>query len=327
MKLPVIELAKIKQIKPIRQVIYLRQNDNLNYLILPNNNISSTFNEQKSKMENLTQDYEKTQRKIINIFNKKVKMVEKNKVKKLVFKNSNSLINNPTNLSINNYEYKNDSKEYKRKNKIKLQNPFNSIKIRNEISSYIYSSPENQIRFINYIMKNKSNNMENNYKNKIIQTLDHDKLIYPIKKQNPKIVKIIKEDNKKDIDEDKINEKESSLLFLLLENKKKPKEQKDIKSSRVNKKNCIESWDNNLLKNILPKNIKEYHHENKNIQFVFHRNKGYKVLNSNNSINKTRYDIENKYKKFKNFLLNKNKRDNKIEIKSFKKWARSSSFC
>ena len=327
MELPIIELSKIKQINPIRQAIYLRHNNNLNNLILPNNSISSTLNEQKIKNGNITQDYEKLQRKIINIFNKKCKTIEKNKVKKKIVKNIFSEINNTKNISSNKtniFENQNDSKEYKNKKEY-IRNPFDSIKIRNEISSYIYSSPENQIRFINYIMKNKSDNSRSN-ENKSIQTLTQDQLLFNNNIKNIKAtkIKLIKGENKKDVDEDKINVKENSLLSLLLGNNKKKKEIMISRSNNI--KNYYDSWDNNILKTILPQNIK-YFSKNTNNKFISYRNRGYKVVNSMNyTKNKTRYDFD-KYKKINNLLLNRNKKNNKLELKSFKKLGRSSSFC
>ena len=331
MELPIIEVSKIKQINPIRKAIYLRHNNNLNSLILPNNSISSTLNEQKIKNGNITQDYEKLQKKIINIFNKKCKTIEKNKVKKIIVNNIFSEINNNKNISSNKtniFENQNDSKEYKNKKEY-IRNPFNSIKIRNEISSYIYSSPENQIRFINYIMNNKSDNSKSNENNKSIQTLTQDQLLFNnnnnIKNIKATKIKLIKGENKKDVDEDKINVKENSLLSLLLGNNKKKKE--IIISRSKNIKNYYDSWDNNILKTILPQNIK-YFSKNTNNKFISHRNRGYKAVNSMNyTKNKTRYDYEDKYKKINSLLVNRNKKNNKLELKSFKKLARSSSFC
>ena len=71
----------------------------------------------------------------------------------------------------------------------------------------------------------------------------------------------ISKDNKDDSDEDKTNLKEFSLLSLIMGNKKEKRNQNKAKSlknsnEKFNKKKLIECWDNNLLKNVLPKYVK-----------------------------------------------------------------------
>ena len=332
MKLPFVELKKIPQIKAERHIIYLRQKNNLNNLIIPNNSISSVLsNNNKNNLGTLTQNYHKTQRNINELLYKKGKTLEKIKTKKFFLNNNISIINN--NISTNKTNvYENNNAEYINKNEF-IKNPFDSFKIRKEISSYIFSSPENQIRFINNIMMNKSDNKindENNINNKII-------LPGNIKRKSK--IKLMKDVKEKD--EDKINFKESSLFSLFFGNKYKNGIEKNI---RKNKIKSIESWDNNLLKNILPQNIKNYNEynyqnidNNNNCEFNFrkkrnkvgyYRNNEYQTLNSfNNNKNKTKYDFEGNYKKINMILVNKDKHDNKYKIKKNKKLERSSSIC
>ena len=325
MKLPFLEFKKVHQIKPKRQVIYLRQKNNLNNLILPNNSISSLLNNKNQNLENLTQDFHKTQRNINEIFYKKGKTLEKMKSKKYFINNNISIINNniPSNKT-NIYENITKNSEYKNR-RVFIKNPFDSLKIRKEISSYIYSSPENQIRFINYIMMNKSENKINEESNE-----SNNDIFFPIK--------LIKEKKKKD--EDKINFKETSLFSLFFGNSNIKKEKNEIKTCNRKNIKSIESWDNNLLKNILPQNIKNYYEyknrneknrnesnsKDRNGKVGHYRNNIYQTLNSlNNLRNKTRYDFEGKYKKINMILLNKNKQNKIIEVKSNKKLTRSSS--
>ena len=332
MKLPFLEIKKIPQIKPERHIIYLRQKNNLNNLIIPNNSISSVLsNNNNNNLGTLTQNYHKTQRNINELLYKKGKTIEKIKTKKIFLNNNISIINN--NISTNKTNvYENNNAEYINKNDF-IKNPFDSLKIRKEISSYIFSSPKNQIRFINYIMMNKSDNKindENNINNKIILPIN-------IKKKSK--IKLMKDVKEKD--EDKINFKDSSLFSLFFGNKYKNGIKKNIKKKNIK---TIESWDNNLLKNILPQNIKnynEYNYQNidnnnkcefnfgkKRKQVGYYRNNEYQTLNSvNNNKNKTKYDFEGNYKKINMILVNKDKHDNKYKIKTNKKLARSSSFC
>ena len=333
MKLPFLEFKKVHQIKPKRQVIYLRQKNNLNNLILPNNSISSLLNNKNQNLENLTQDFHKTQRNINEIFYKKGKTLEKMKSKKYFINNNISIINNniPSNKT-NIYENIAKNSEYKNR-RVFIKNPFDSLKIRKEISSYIYSSPENQIRFINYIMMNKSENKINEESNE-----SNNDIFFPINVKKKTKIKLIKEIKEKD--EDKINFKETSLFSLFFGNSKIKKEKNEIKTCNRKNIKSIESWDNNLLKNILPQNIKNYYEyknrneknrnesnsKDRNSNVGHYRNNIYQTLNSlNNLRNKTRYDFEGKYKKINMILLNKNKQNKIIEVKSNKKLTRSSS--
>ena len=313
MKLPFLELKKIPQIKAKRNIIYLRQKNNLNNLIIPNNSISSVLsNNNNNNLGTLTQNYQKTQRNINELLHKKGKTIEKIKTKKIFLNNNISILNN--NISSNKTNvYENNNAEYINKNEF-IKNPFDSFKIRNEISSYIFSSPENQIRFINYIMMNKSDNKindENNINNKII-------LPKNIKKKSK--IKLMKDVKEKD--EDKINFKESSLFSLFFGNKYKNGIKKNIRKKNIK---SIESWDNNLLKNILPQNIKNYNEynyqniDNNNCEFNFgkkrnkvgyYRNNEYQTLNSvNNNKSTTKYNFEANYKKLNMILVNKEEHD------------------
>ena len=299
MKLPFLEFKKVHQIKPKRPVIYLRQKNNLNNLILPNNSISSLLNNKNQNLENLTQDFHKTQRNINEIFYKKGKTLEKMKSKKYFINNNISIINNniPSNKT-NIYENIAKNSEYKNR-RVFIKNPFDSLKIRKEISSYIYSSPENQIRFINYIMMNKSENKINEESNE-----SNNDIFFPINVKKKTKIKLIKEIKEKD--EDKINFKETSLFSLFFGNSKIKKEKNEIKTCNRKNIKSIESWDNNLLKNILPQNIKNYYEyknrneknrnesnsKDRNSKVGHYRNNIYQTLNSlNNLRNKNRYDF------------------------------------
>ena len=284
----------------------------------------------------LTQNYHRNQLNINNeLLYKKGKTIEKIKAKKF-FLNSNISVINNNSLSTNKTNvYDSNNDEYKNKNRY-IKNPFDSFKIRKEISSYIYSSPKNQIRFINYIMMNKSDNKindENDMNNKT-------KLPANIKKKSK--IKLIKDVREKD--EDKINFKESPLFSLFFANKNN-NNKNEIKKNMKNKNiKSIESWDNNLLKNILPQNIKNYNEydfqnikNNNNCELYpnkkknsvgYYRNCKYQTFNSvNNNRNKTKYDFKGKFKKINMILINKGKHDNENKIKTNNKIARSSSFC
>ena len=302
MKLPFLEIKKIPQIKPERHIIYLRQKNNLNNLIIPNNSISSVLsNNNNNNLGTLTQNYHKTQRNINELLYKKGKTIEKIKTKKIFLNNNISIINN--NISTNKTNvYENNNAEYINKNDF-IKNPFDSLKIRKEISSYIFSSPENQIRFINYIMMNKSDNKindENNINNKIILPIN-------IKKKSK--IKLMKDVKEKD--EDKINFKDSSLLL------------KNILPQN------IKNFNEYNYQNIDNNNKCEFNFGKKRKQVGYYRNNEYQTLNSvnNNNKNKTKYDFEGNYKKINMILVNKDKHDNKYKIKTNKKLARSSSFC
>ena len=78
-----------------RWLLY-RQKNNINHLILPNNSISSLLNNKNQLLENLTQDFHKTQGNINELFYKKGKTIEKMKTKKYIINNNISIINNNT---------------------------------------------------------------------------------------------------------------------------------------------------------------------------------------------------------------------------------------
>ena len=110
-----------------------------------------------------------------------------------------------------------------------------------------------------------------------------------------------------------------------LEHKEKNEIKTSIRKRKKRNLKCIESWDNNLLKNILPQNItnrnkNEYNYQNKEnnnyennykikrIKGAYYRNNEYKTLNSVYNIkNKTKCDFAGKYKKLNNISLNTNK--------------------
>ena len=208
MKLPFLELKKLNQGKPHNHLIYLRKNHNLNNLILPNNSITSVLNDNNIKFENLTQGYHKTQRFINDLLQKKGKTIEKIRTKKYFINNNISLINSNSNISSNQTNNNNQNNNNNDKENEYIKNPFNSFKIRNEISSFIYSSPKNQIRFINYIMNKSGNNIfyeNNNQNNQNIQnkTILNNKLMFPIKIKKKCNIRLYNEEKEKEKDEER----------------------------------------------------------------------------------------------------------------------------
>ena len=349
MKLPYLELKKIEQIKNNKHKIYLRPKNILNNL--PNNSISSVLYNNSIKTQTITQTYNKSQRRIKKISQKKEKVDDKINLKKFFLNHDISLIqhndnsnnnksnyNNSNNNSNNKSSYANENSgrnyEYINGNKY-IKNPFNSFKIRKEISSFIYSSPENQIKFINYIMNKSDNNTINNMDN------NKSNILFPITKKKKKIKESYDEKEK---DEDKINIKDVSLftLFFGKSNKGNKCEKTPISNMKKNI-NSSESWDNKLLKKILPKNIKNYYEykyqnevnycRNSKLKKIkkasYFRNNAYKTLKSmSNKRGKTNYNFNEKFRKINMLFLNKGKqKDNNIAIKSMRKLSRSSSIC
>ena len=143
-----------------------------------------------------------------------------------------------------------------------------------------------------------------------------------LKKIKKKNIKLFLEENEKD--EDKIIIKEKSIIRSF-----SPKEKSAILKDKMYK--SFRSWNNQLLKNILPKNIKNYYEyqEQKEIDIntnnshfnetkvMYFRNEGYKTLSC---INNDKNKYLGKYKKLKMMMLNKDKKnynDNTI-ITSYK---------
>ena len=241
----------------------------LNYFLLPNNNISSVLSENKNKNEG---EFRRTQRYIYSLNNIKEKNNEFNKSKRLFFNLNNnnclsSFYNKSTNRNISNCSNNVTDQEVDKYNNCEkyIKKTLNSDKIKKEISSYLYSSPEKQIRFINYLSgklnKLNTNNIKNLNNNKInsdCNTIRKIKVMRRlIKDENENInIKLNNNEKENDKDEDKTNIKEFNLFsFQTIEQKKKIKCKK-LKYIRNNTNKYIECWDNNLLKNIIPKSLK-----------------------------------------------------------------------
>jgi hypothetical protein len=322
MKLPFIDLKKIEQIKPNKHMIHLKPNIFLNYLAI--DRIASKVD--NKSIETVPHSFNDTQRYIKDLYLKREIQERIKKNKKYSLKNNISLnkhnnSNNQNNISLNksnniktqiNSNYHNNNNNNKsinvyenidyHNNEIKyIKKTFSSNKIKKVISSFLFSSPKNQIKFINCIM-NKSE------KKKIIDK-SIQKLKYPrkIKKKN---IRLYLEENEKD--EDKIIFKDRSLFTLFSPKEKhKYKDKKKIKSFRC--------WNNQLLKSLLPENIKnyyEYHKPQKEVKNVsklkrtkvmYFRNDGYKTISS--IINK-KINSSEKHKKLKIMMLNKDKEKN-----------------
>jgi len=282
----------------------------LNYFLLPNNNISSILSEKNKKIET---DFRKTTQYSNNINFIKQKSSFINKTNTPFFNNQknkyfNSFKSKKNEINITNHKINEDEEDKNNKYLKYIKNTLNSFKIKKEISSYLYSSPEKQTRIINYL----SLNLNKLTPKKIIN-------INKERKDSKKIRKIkvmkrfiksefnLEYDNEKDKDEDKTNLKEITFFPLFTKDKNIPT--KKIKYLRNKDRNYIESWDNNLLKNILPQNIK-FHDELESYERKIPK-RGLTTLNIN-VMNEKEYNI--KYNSEKNYI-NKFK---KIDIKSYK---------
>ena len=362
MKLPILELKGIGSINNNKKHLFKlkRIKTIANFFLLQKHNISSIFSENKLKSEILPKENHFSQRYNNNVINnsKKIKLTELIKFKNAFF-NRNKNRNNNDNLNSYNCKSSNritlndistEEESAKNNNYEKyIKNRLNSFKIKKEISSFLYSSPEKQKRLINFLSKK----FNKEYNNDVSTSVNLDKgnirnvNLIKIKKRlinikendiNELDESIIQEDN--DQDEDKTNLKEFSLLSLYIGNKKE-KIQNKVKYMRDNKNKYIESWDNNLLKNILPKNIKSEpelniknikNYNNKYKDYSFRRRKiepffqlGMNSFNRNSVNNNmmNRYKYQYQYN-FENNKKNKEFRNNHYLYNS-KKLARSYS--
>ena len=145
-----------------------------------------------------------------------------------------------------------------------IKKTLNSFKIKKEISSFLYSSPDKQKQLIDFLSDkfNKINrkyaniNINNNGKNiKNNQLIKIRKKLIKIKGNERKDLDESMNQKDEEYDEDKTNLKEFSLFSLFI-GKKKEKMQNKIKFTRGGENKYIECWDNNLLKNVLPKYVK-----------------------------------------------------------------------
>ena len=294
MKLPILDLKKILNVKLNKHIIYLRPNNILNYS--PSGGCAIKYYYQS--LENIPHSFSNT-RKYIKELLRKQEMHEKEKARKQKKYNmdynlninkynyysqncSSNNSNRNSNNTMNSYNYKShDNIDDTKKDYKYIKYPFTSNNMIKD-NSAIYCSPIKN-RFINIIMKKYT-------KNSIIFDKNSKKLEFPLKiKTNNSITLSFKEQ-----DEDKI--KEGSLFTMFLSNKKnflfKDKREKSFGS-----------WNNKLLKNILPKKIKNYNEykdqeESKN---------NIKLLNS---LNNKKEILNNICKeKFKKIKLKKLKND------------------
>ena len=312
MKLPIVHFQNTKKFRSMeKQFLNKDKRSNLlNYFLLPNHNITSILTEKQNKLEILNQEYRTTQRFFSNTNNPKGKNNSLSQTKRIFFKhkkNDNHLksfynhysnkknphyTNNKTENEIDNY---NNYENY-------IKNTLNSFKIKKEISSYLYSSPDKQERFINYLSFkfNKINNIikRNNIKKQ--------------KKDSKKIMKIkvfrrfiendskddFKEEKEDDKDEDKTNLKEFSLLPSNTIDKNKSVSSKRVKYIKKNGKTYIQCWNNNLLKNILPRNLKsqsELKTDEYNIQINGLTTLKLNLNLMNNNVNIPKYKNDNNF--------------------------------
>ena len=362
MKLPILELKRMEQIINNRKNLYklTRKKSLANFFLYPKNNISSIFSENKLKWEALHKDNNNSQRYTNLHNNTKSKLIDLSKARNEFFNNSLNKNKNNTNYlcsynckssnKITSNEMDSTEEESSKINNYEryIKKTLNSFKIKKEISSFLYSSPDKQKRLINFlslkffknnnnndkINKNDEKNIKNNQlikiKRKLIKEGESDK-------KEMELEDSILNDNN-EYDEDKTNLKEFSLFSLFI-NKKKDKIQNRMKYMRNDKMKYIECWDNNLLKNILPKNlksqselnIKSSESNNKDNSFgsilgsSFSKLSNIKTLNINSNNN----NVNNKYKyQYQyNFPKEKKKRGfrNNFYLFNIKRLTRSSS--
>ena len=306
MKLPILELRKISRInqKKDHSINLGKTKTFLHFFLLPNNNISSNLSGNKSKYEILSQN-SYTQR--YNNFNNmtKSKLIDLTKsrselfndlgtayLKSCICKSSNRMTSNNIDSSDEETVQQNNYETY-------IKKSFNSFKIKKEISSFLYSSPDKQKRLITYLTqkfnKMKNNNINNEFEEKQMKKIK--KKFFNLKDDDKKEKDESQnddnnDDNNNDKDEDKTNLKEFS-LFSLIMGKKNLKAQSRINHISNFKEKFAECWDNNILKNILPQNIKSKSYINlKSVE----SNKKY---NENSSRSKNiKYYLPSKLKQF-----------------------------
>ena len=335
MKLPIVPFKKVA--KRVTQKEYInkeRTNSLLNYFILPNQSISSSLSETKNKIE--IQEH-KIVHKINHIQSLKDRNINLAKRNGIFFKHkynknsSNSCRFQSSYSNILNYiDSKTEDKQNDNVNYEKLfKNKLSSFKIKKEISSFIYSSPDKQKRLINYLSDKfnkvntfkKRNNKTRNDSNKLIK-------IKVFKRHNDiknKSNEEIKLENELDKDEDKTHIKEMS-LFIDDKNQKLPKT--NLKYILKNNSSYIKFWDNNVLKNILPPQLK-IPSELSNEQYNFKTNEVNRLnrrLNffvKNQEIQKYKYINnldKNNFSKIDDKMIKKNDNTYMKKINSYPSW-------
>lgn len=352
MKLPFIHLKNIKKIKEGKCLIFRNKDNLLNTLFYPNNSINLGSNDTKIKNPKFVHDSKHRTQKSINHLSLRNEKESRRKEAKNFFLSTNiSIINNNKTNSMHINKKNNNTDESNNNNKDddddgieKLKNPLNSLKIRKEISSLIFSSPENQNKFINYMLNGISyNHNSSREKSKTITK----RLSIPVNSRQKIKLKLLNEE--KDEDEDKTNLKDESLysLFFHKDNNNKNKKENFEEKNIIKNIKRMKCWNNNVLKDILPENIKNYfeyksqkmlQNDNCNyntfrkIRAIHLRNNRLKTLlsvNDKTDKSKSKYnfgDSGEKYKKINNILLNRQKKNNNnIKMKWKKRLLRSSS--
>ena len=343
MKLPFVHLKNIKKIKEKKCLIFRNKENLLNNLFYPNNSINLGANDIKIKIPKFAQDFKhRTQKSINRLRLRNEKENRKKEIKNFFLSTNISTINNNKTNSIHINKKNNNTDEYNNNKDDddsieKLKNPLNSFKIRKEISSLIFSSPENQNKFINYIINGTSYNYSSSKeKSKTISK----RLIIPVNSRQKMKLKLLNEE--KDEDEDKTNLKDESLYSLFFHKDKNEKKENFEEKNIIKNIKRMKCWNNNILKDILPQNIKNYfeyksqkllQNDNCNnntfrkISGIYHRNNRLKTL-VNDKTDKSKYnfgDSGEKYKKINNILLNRQKKSNNNKMKWKKRLLRSSS--
>ena len=345
MKLPFVHLKNIKKIKEKKCLIFRNKENLLNNLFYPNNSINLGANDIKIKIPKFAQDFKhRTQKSINRLRLRNEKENRKKEIKNFFLSTNISTINNNKTNSIHINKKNNNTDEYYNNKDDddddiieKLKNPLNSFKIRKEISSLIFSSPENQNKFINYIINGTSyNHSSSKEKSKTISK----RLIIPVNSRQKMKLKLLNEE--KDEDEDKTNLKDESLYSLFFHKDKNEKKENFEEKNIIKNIKRMKCWNNNILKDILPQNIKNYfeyksqkllQNDNCNnntfrkISGIYHRNNRLKTL-VNDKTDKSKYnfgDSGEKYKKINNILLNRQKKNNNSKMKWKKRLLRSSS--
>ena len=260
MALPILRIKKITKLNSTgkRFLNKGRKLNLLNYLLFPNQNISSILQDNQNKFEKPNQEFRKTQR--YNISEKHNELI---KSKKIFFKNNNCINNNSKLIKgkLNKYiiHKTDDNNEDKNNNYEKyIKSTLGSFKIKKEISSFLYTTPEKQQRIISYISSklNKLNNIPKRNNSKInINCKTARKIKVRKRIITDEYTNEYKEEKENDKDEDKTNLREFNLFSSIKDNENKNIKSKKLKYMRNNDQRYIECWDNNLLKFILSQNL------------------------------------------------------------------------
>ena len=143
MKLPSLKLQKIESIKT-KKIKYSNKinKENFNTLLLSNKNFPSLFVNNNKNPENIEKSYHTIQKYINELYKKKLKLIDKIKTKRSNDKKTITFFRNKSDLSsISKTNINDENEKYTNHNIKKL---LCSNKIKKEISSFIFSSPENQ---------------------------------------------------------------------------------------------------------------------------------------------------------------------------------------